>query len=143
MSILYYFTMPRPPKRKAAHQKVSRDEGGRFIRSEHDFINTEASTLEIVETGLGDDLLSEQLWENDEVSDWGSDVDSEAEQDICNRLLRDDVWLKWRPDANLEKSSRGPYKVGKMPKSTYYDKWGAKWFVDSSSKGGSKIRKFF
>ena len=47
---------------------MSRDEGGRFIRSEHDFINTEASTLEIVETGLGDDLLSEQLWENDEVS---------------------------------------------------------------------------
>jgi len=81
--------MPRPPKRKAAHQKVSRDEGGRFIRSEHDFINTEASTLEIVETGLGDDLLSEQLWENDEVSDWGSDVDSEAEQDIW---MRDTFW---------------------------------------------------
>ena len=51
---------------------------------ELDFINTEASTLEIAETGLGDDLLSEQHWENDEVSDWGSDVDSEAEQDICN-----------------------------------------------------------
>ena len=42
--------------------------------------------------GLGDDLLSKQLWENDEVSDWGSDVDSEAEQDIRNRLSKDDVW---------------------------------------------------
>ena len=48
-----------------------------------DFVNTEASTLEIVETGLGDDLLSEQLWENDEVSYWGSDVDSDARNN-CN-----------------------------------------------------------
>lgn len=75
MSILYCFTMPRPPKRKTAHQKVSRDRRGKFIKGELDFINTEASTLEIAEMGLDDDLLSEQLWENDEVSDWGSDVD--------------------------------------------------------------------
>ncbi|CAG8489303.1 9811_t:CDS:1, partial [Acaulospora morrowiae] len=91
---------------KAVHQKVSQDREGRFIKSELDFVNTEASTLKIVETGLGDDLLSEQLWENDEISDWGSDVDSETEQDICNRLSRDNVWLKWRSDANLKKSSR-------------------------------------
>ena len=57
MSVLYCFTIPRPPKRKAAHQKVSRDGRGRFIRGELDFINTEAITLEIVETGLGDDLF--------------------------------------------------------------------------------------
>ena len=60
---------------------MSRGEGGRFIRSEHDFINTEASTLEIVETGLGDDLLSEQLWGNDKVSDWGSGFDLGKGQD--------------------------------------------------------------
>jgi hypothetical protein len=135
--------MPRPPKRKATHQKVSRDGRGRFIRGELDFINTEASTLEIVEMGLGDDLLSEQLWENDEVSDWGSDVDSEAEQDICNRLSRDGAWLKWRPDANLEKSSRGPYKVGKMPKSTYYDKWGPSGSWTAAAKGVPKLENFF
>jgi len=49
--------MPRPPKRKAAHQKVSRDRRGKFIRGELDFINTEASTLEIAETGLGDEFI--------------------------------------------------------------------------------------
>ena len=42
-----------------------------------------------IETGLSDDSLSEKLWENDEVSDWGSDVDSEIEQDIRNRLSKD------------------------------------------------------
>src|SRR5918912_1460265 len=91
MSILYCFTMSRPPKRKVAYQKVSRDMRGRFNRGELDFINTEASTLEIAEMGLCDDLLSEQLWENDEVSDWGSDVDSEAEQDIFTYRL---LWKK-------------------------------------------------
>ena len=40
-------------------------------------------------TGLSDDSLSEKLWENDEVSDWGGDVDSEVEQDIRNRLSKD------------------------------------------------------
>ena len=34
--------------------------------------------------GLGDDLLSEQFWENDEVIDWESDVDSEGEQDVTD-----------------------------------------------------------
>ena len=61
-----------------------------------------------IETGLSDDSLSEKLWENDEVSDWGGDVDSEVEQDIRNRLSKDDLWLEWRPDAKLEKSRRGP-----------------------------------
>ena len=31
-----------------------------------------------IETGLSDDSLSEKLWENNEVSDWGGDVDSEV-----------------------------------------------------------------
>ena len=47
----------------------------------------EGSTLE-TETGLSDDSLSEKFWENDEVSDWGGDVDSEVEQDIWNRLSK-------------------------------------------------------
>ena len=65
LSIMSCFTMPRPSKRKAARQKVSRDRRGRFIRGELYFISTEAGTLEIVETGLDDHLLSKQLWEND------------------------------------------------------------------------------
>ena len=69
-------------------------------------------------------------------------VDSEAEQDICNRLLRDDIWLKWRPDANLEKNSRGPYKVGKTPKSTYYDKWGPSGSWTAAAKGVPKLDFF-
>ncbi len=70
-----------------------------------------------------DDTFSENDWENDEVSDWESDTDLEAEQDMQDRLLKVDFGLKWRPDAKLEIEKRGPYKVGKTPKSTYYDKW--------------------
>ena len=62
--------MPRPTKRKAGHIKVSRDKRGKFVKDELVLIDTEGSTLEI-ETGLSDDSLSEKLWENNEVSDWG------------------------------------------------------------------------
>ena len=90
--------MPRPTKRKAGHIKVSRDKRGKFVKDELVLIDTEGSTLEI-ETGLSDDSLSEKLWENDEVSDWGGDVDSEVEQDIRNRLLR--MIFGWSGDGCL------------------------------------------
>ncbi|CAI2182780.1 8828_t:CDS:2, partial [Funneliformis geosporum] len=32
--------------------------------------------------------------------------------------------LVWKNDNGLEKTKRGPYKIGKTPKSTYYDKYG-------------------
>ena len=91
--------MPRPTKRKAGHIKVSRDKRGKFVKDELVLIDTEGSTLEI-ETGLSDDSLSEKLWENDEVSDWGGDVDSEVEQDIRNRVSKDDLWLEWSRTPN-------------------------------------------
>ncbi len=41
-----------------------------------------------------DDTFSENDWENDEVSDWKSDTDLEAEQDMQDRLLKVDFGLK-------------------------------------------------
>ena len=73
----------------------------------------------------------------------GGDVDSEVEQDIRNRLSKDDLWLEWRPDAKLEKSRYGPYKVGKTLKSTYYDKWGPSGSWMMAAKGTPKLESFF
>src|SRR5438128_9621811 len=112
--------MPRPNKRKAAHKQVSRDKRGKFIKEdEFNLMDTESSTFKLMEMGLSDDSSGEKLWENNEVSDWGSDVDSVTEQDIWDRLSKDSLWLKWRADASLEKSRHGPYNIGKTPKSTY------------------------
>ena len=69
--------MPRPNKRKAAHKQVSRDKRGKFIKEDElNLMDTESSTSELMETGLSEDSSGENFWENDQVSDWGSDVDS-------------------------------------------------------------------
>ncbi|CAG8523148.1 14778_t:CDS:2, partial [Acaulospora colombiana] len=65
-------------------------------------MDTESSTFKLMETGLSDDSSGENFWKND----------------------KDNLWLKWKADANLEKSRHGPYNIGNLPKSTYYDKWG-------------------
>ena len=130
--------MPRPTKRKAVHKQMSRDKRGKFIKE--DELNR---TFELMETGLSDDLLDEKLWENDEVSDWGSDIDSATEQGIRDRLSKDNLWLKWRVDASLEKSRCGPYNIGKTPKSTYYDKWGPSGSWTAAAKGSPKLERFF
>ncbi|CAG8535351.1 12251_t:CDS:2, partial [Acaulospora colombiana] len=117
--------MPRPNKRKAAHKQVSRDKRGKFIKEDKlNMMDTESSTFELMEIELSNDLSGENFWENNEVSDWGSDVDSATEQDIQDRLSKDNLWLKWKADASLEKSRHDPYNIGNPPKSTYYDKWG-------------------
>ena len=69
-----------------------------------------------------DNTFSENDWGNDEVSDWESDTDLEVEQDMRNRLLKVNFRLKWKPDAKLEIKKRSLYKMGKTPRSTYYDK---------------------
>jgi hypothetical protein len=54
-----------------------------------------------------------------------------------------DFGLKWRPDAKLEIEKRSPYKVGKTPKSTYYDKWGPSGSWTEAAKGTQKLERFF
>ena len=38
---------------------------------------------------------------------------------------------------------RGPYKIGKIPKSTYYDKYGPNGMLTKAAAGTKKITKFF
>lgn len=135
--------MPRPTKRKAAHKKVNRNEQGKFTKEvEVTLSDMEVDTLE-EQSEIGYDALSEYDWENDEVSDWGSDFDLEEGQDTRDKLLKVDFGLKWRPDAKLEREKRGPYKTGKIPKSTYYDKWGPSGTWTKAAKGTPKLESFF
>ena len=40
-----------------------------------------------IETGLSDDSLSEKLWENDEVSDWGGEGRLSKDGKFWSRLI--------------------------------------------------------
>ena len=43
----------------------------------------------------------------------------------------------------MEKEKCGPYKIGKTPKSTYYDKWGPSGSWSKAAKGTQKLERSF
>jgi hypothetical protein len=49
----------------------------------------------------------------------------------------------WKDNNLLEKTKRGPYMKGKIPKSTYYDKFGLKGMFTKAAAGSKKITSFF
>jgi hypothetical protein len=51
--------------------------------------------------------------------------------------------LKWTDDAPLVKQKRGMYMKGKIPKSTYFDKFGPNGSFTKAAEGSSKITQFF
>ncbi|CAB4429570.1 unnamed protein product [Rhizophagus irregularis] len=51
--------------------------------------------------------------------------------------------LVWKNDNQLEKMKRGPYKTGKTPKSTYYDKYGPNGTLTKVAASTEKITNFF
>jgi len=68
---------------------------------------------------FGDD---EDLWDDEEDSSWESESNIEIEEEIKNQLL--EIGLSWKQNTYLEKKIRDPYLTKKIPKSTYYDKYG-------------------
>ena len=69
-------------------------------------------------------------WEEDDDNGWEDEVDL-----ICN--------LKWNANNEFEKTKWDPYKTGKIPRSTYYDKWEPSSLFTKSAIGTSKITSFF
>jgi hypothetical protein len=49
----------------------------------------------------------------------------------------------WRNDNELERTKRRPYKIGKIPKSIFYDKYGPNGSLTKAAAGTKKITKFF
>ena len=80
-------------------------------------------------------------WGNDDDSGWDDPEDMEAELKIYRRLKS--FGLVWKDDNHLEKIKRGPYKIGKTHKSTYYDKYGPNGSLTKAASGTKKITNFF
>ncbi|GES96660.1 hypothetical protein RCL_jg14675.t1 [Rhizophagus clarus] len=55
----------------------------------------------------------------------------------------DDILVVWKDDNQLEKMKQGPYKIGKIPKSTYYDKYGPNGTLTKAATDTEKITNFF
>ncbi|RGB42597.1 hypothetical protein C1646_750781 [Rhizophagus diaphanus] len=83
----------------------------------------------------------EEAWGDDDDSGWDEPEDMEAEIKLHQRLKSLD--LVWKDDNQLEKMKRGPYKIGKIPKSTYYDKYGPNGILTKAAAGTEKITNFF
>ncbi|GES94769.1 hypothetical protein GLOIN_2v1785920 [Rhizophagus clarus] len=75
-------------------------------------------------------------------------VDDIPAGDINFKFFNDEEALKnldlvWKDDNQLEKMKRRPYKIGKIPKSTYYDKYGPNGTLTKAAAGTEKITIFF
>nr|CAG8612592.1 4606_t:CDS:2 [Entrophospora candida] len=74
-----------------------------------------------VELDKLDVINNDEEWGNDDDSGWDDEEDIEEDIKINEKLKLD---LIWKDDNLLERTKRGPYMKGKIPKSTYYDKFG-------------------
>ena len=63
-----------------------------------------------------DVINNDEEWGDDDDSGWDDEEDIEEEIKINQRLKLD---LVWKDNNLLEKTKRGPYMKGKIPKSTY------------------------
>ncbi|GBB89896.1 hypothetical protein RclHR1_16730003 [Rhizophagus clarus] len=83
----------------------------------------------------------EEAWGDDNDSGWDEPEDMEAEIKLHQRLKN--LNLVWKDDNQLEKMKRGLYEIGKIPKSTYYDKYGPNGTLTKAAAGTEKITNFF
>ena len=129
--------MPPPSKQKRKSKKWSRTIDGKYDikknyrKNNHDLHNE-----------TSDELFNEdENWGDDDDSGWDDPEDMEAEARIHQRLK--EIGLVWRKDNELERIKRGPYKIGKTPKSTFYDKYGPNGSLTKAAAGTKKITNFF
>jgi hypothetical protein len=87
-----------------------------------------------------DVINNDEEWGNDDDSGWDDEEDIEEEIKINQKLKLD---LVWKDDNLLERTKRGPYMKGKIPKSTYYDKFGPNGVFTKAAADNKKITSFF
>ena len=140
--------MTRPSKKKLHSKnqvkKQERNSSGTFSTkkikaTEADDINQEDDVEQIeLDNSFSDDQVE---WGNDDDSDW--EEDDMEEKNIYENLINKPLELKWTDDASLEKQKRGMYMKGRIPKSTYYDKYGPSGTFTKAAEGSQKITDFF
>ena len=87
------------------------------------------------------EFLSEKEWGDDDDSRWDDLKNREDENKIYQKLKGLDLVQK--NDNKLENTKRRPYKIGKTPKSTHYDKYGPNGSFTKAAAGTKKITSFF
>jgi len=141
--------MPPLSKQKRASKERSRITGGKYDakkvyknnNSIKKTIKKNNFDLRNDETASSEFFNEDEDWGDDDDSGWDDPEDMEVETRIHQRLKGID--LVWRNDNKLERTKRGPYKIGKIPKSTFYDKYGPNGSLTKASAGTEKITKFF
>src|SRR5581483_4480550 len=130
--------MPPVKKRQKLYKQQFRTSDGRFgpkkmknkrLPAQNKINNSEEADNNIFELETSE-LEDMEEWGDDDDSGWEDEVDL-----MCS--------LKWDANNEFEKTKQGPYKVGKTPRSTYYDKWGPSGSFTKSAIGTSKITSFF
>jgi hypothetical protein len=121
------------------------DDGSGFFGDDADGSSGFDDNVYDVSAGNGENSNDEdgidEEWGDDDDSEWDEPEDMEAEIKLYQRLKKLD--LVWKNDNQLEKKKRGPYKIGKTPKSTYYDKYGPNGSLTKAAAGTKKITNFF
>ncbi|CAI2195692.1 4570_t:CDS:2, partial [Funneliformis geosporum] len=88
---------------------------------------------------FGEKEWGEEEWGDDEDSGWDDDDDTEKIQNLKNK----DFKLAWKKDSKLEKTKRGRYMTGKIPRSSYYEKYGPTGLFTKAAVNTKKITNFF
>ncbi|CAI2180062.1 9415_t:CDS:2 [Funneliformis geosporum] len=71
---------------------------------------------------------------------WDDPENMEDESKLYQKLKG--LYIVWKIDNGLEKTKRGSYKIGKTPKSTYYDKYGLNGLFTKAANNTKKITSF-
>ncbi|PKK56343.1 hypothetical protein RhiirC2_721924, partial [Rhizophagus irregularis] len=122
------------------------DDGSCYFNDDTDsFDDNGGDSSSFVDDIPADDInfefFDDEAWGDDDDSGWDEPEEMEAKIKLHQRLKNFD--LVWKDDNQLEKIKRGPYKIGKTPKSTYYDKYGPNGTLTKAAAGTEKITNFF
>ena len=119
-----------------------------YNKNDYDQCDADSVVTAVHNTGSFDDgqcidfeFLSEEEWGDDDDSGWDDLENREDENKIYQKLKGLD--LVWKNDNELENTKRRPYKIGKTPKSTHYNKYGPTGSFTKAAAGTKKITSFF
>jgi len=148
--------MPLASKQKRKIKSQSRELDGKFgskkskievnsdVEIDSNLLNAEVSNFQtLMDNDMEEIELQEDEWGDDEDSGWESDLDLEQEKKCRDRLISSKLELTWTDNNELEKKKRGLYMKGKVPKSTFYDKWGPNGLFTKAAASANKITTYF
>jgi len=128
--------MPLHSKGKRKANDQSRDTKGRYTSKKKYHIAPVIADYDTEVNEFNELNVSDGMWGDDDDSGWDDTENLEDEIKINTKLK--DLSLVWTDDNQLKKTKRGPYMTSKIPKSTYYDKYGPNGIFTKAAAGTKK-----